>query len=89
MAYHGSFRIHELLSREEGSFDPTTTLLGRDVRLVQATVGGEKEDILIIHLKNPKEDKLHRGVNIEFFATGTFSCPIEAWKKGRKLPMSG
>ena len=32
IAFHGSFRIHELLSKEEKSFDQTTTLLGSDVR---------------------------------------------------------
>ena len=34
IALHGSFRIHELLSRQEGAFDPTTNLLCWDVRLV-------------------------------------------------------
>ena len=32
MAFHGSFRIHELLSRESMTFDPRTTLLGCDIR---------------------------------------------------------
>ena len=32
MAFHGSFRIHELLSRETLTFDPKTTLLGCDIR---------------------------------------------------------
>ena len=29
IAFHGSFRIHELLSKDGLSFDPTTTLLRR------------------------------------------------------------
>ena len=81
IAFHGSFRIHELLSRSESSFDPTTTLLGADIRLVNTKVSGEMEKILIIHLKCPKEDKLRLGVNIEFFSTGTLTCPIAAWTK--------
>ena len=32
MAFHGSFRIHELLSRSTHKFDPTTTLLGCNIR---------------------------------------------------------
>ena len=32
MAFHGSFRIHELLSKEALSYDPKTTLLGCDIR---------------------------------------------------------
>ena len=81
LAFHGSFRIHELLSRCEGTFDPTTTLLGADVRLVNTKVSGTAEKVLIIHLKCPKEDKLRLGVNVELFSTGTLTCPITAWTK--------
>ena len=84
IAFHGSFRIHELLSREEPYFDHTTTLLGADIRLVQAKVDGQSEEILAVHLKNPKEDRQKLGVNVELFATGTFSCPVAAWTKWRK-----
>ena len=78
LAFHGSFRIHELLSRSETSFDFSTTLLGADVRVVNTRVLGVMEKILVIHLKSPKEDKLRQGVNIELFSTNTFSCPVTA-----------
>ena len=81
LAFHGSFRIHELLSRSETSFDFSTTLLGADVRVVNTRVLGVMEKILVIHLKSPKEDKLRQGVNIELFSTNTFSCPVTAWEK--------
>ena len=84
IALHGSFRIYELLSREELTYDPTTTLLGKDTRMVNTKLNGEEEEILIIHLKNPKEDKLKMGVNIELFSTGTFTCPVKAWHKWQK-----
>ena len=42
------------------------------------------ETILVIHLKNPKEEKLSNGVNIELFANDTFTCPIAAWVKWLK-----
>ena len=32
LAFHGSFRIHELLSRSTHTFDPTTTLLSCNIR---------------------------------------------------------
>ena len=32
LAFHGSFRIHELLSREAHTYDPKSTLLGCNVR---------------------------------------------------------
>ena len=85
MAFHGSFRIHELLSRDPKSFDPTTTLLGRDVRLVKTNLDGTPEELLVVHLKSPKEDHLGQGVKVELFSTGTFSCPVAAWKAWRGL----
>ena len=81
LAFHGSFRIHELLSKKVQTFDPTTTLLGNDVRLVKTKIDGALEEILVIHLKSPKEERLGGGINVELFSTGTFSCPVSAWKK--------
>jgi hypothetical protein len=85
IALAGSFRIHELLSRETASYDPTSTLLGCDIRLQEVTVDGEKEQVLVVNLKAPKEDKLGQGVKVELFATGTFSCPLSAWLKWRRV----
>ena len=41
--------------------------------------------MLVIHLKSPKEEVISTGVNVELFATGTFSCPVSAWKKWRQV----
>ena len=38
LALHGSFRIHELLAREELQFDPTSALLGKDVRKLKVKI---------------------------------------------------
>ena len=57
IALRGSFRIHELLSREELYFDQTYTLFGKNTRVVKAKINGENEEIWIKHFKNPKEDK--------------------------------
>ena len=81
LALHGSFRIHELLAREELQFDPTSALLGKDVRKLKVKIEGSNEDLLVCHLKNPKEDKLKAGVNIELISTGTLTCPVAAWEK--------
>ena len=89
LAFHGSFRIHELLSREEETFDPTTTLLGKDVRMIKTKIDGKEEEILVVHLKSPKEDALKLGVNVEIFGTGTFTCPIDAWHKWQKIKGNG
>ena len=85
VAKAGSFRIHELLSRETSSYDPTTTLLGCNVALLEVEVDGVMEKILKIHLKSPKEDKIHQGVTIELFATYTPECPVTAWVKWRRV----
>ena len=82
---HFAYRIHELLSRDELTFDPTTTLLGKDIRLMKIKIDGVVEDVLAVHLKNPKEDKLKLGVNIELFSTRTFTCPVDAWSKWLKV----
>ena len=84
IALHGSFRIHELLSRDEMAFDPTTTLLGKDFRKLQIKLEGQLEDVMVIHLKNPKEDNLRMGVNIELFSTNTVTCPVDAFAKWQK-----
>ena len=46
---------------------------------LQVKVDQQTEEILVFHLKNPKEDSLRKGVNVELFSTGTFTCPVEAW----------
>ena len=84
-AFHGSFRIHELLSKDVNSFDETSTLLGKDVKLIKTKLDGTEEELLMVHLKSPKEEKLSRGVRVELFSTGTFSCPVKAWKRWTAL----
>ena len=83
IALHGSFRIHELLSRNEMAFDPIT-LLGKDLRKLQIKLEGKLEDVMVIHLKHPKEDSLGKGVNIELFSTNTVTCPVDAFVKWQK-----
>ena len=78
MAFHGSFRIHELLSRNQNVFDPDTTLLGNNVRLVKTKVDGVIEEILVVHLKSPKEELIRKGINVELFSTDTLTCPVSA-----------
>ena len=88
LAFHGSFRIHELLSRKGKEFDPTTTLLGCDLNLHTITIGDNQEEVLMVHLKSPKEEKLGGGITVELFSTGTFSCPVKAYKKWKYVSKS-
>ena len=79
----------ELLSRTQTTFDPTTTLLGSNVKLSSHKVGGTKVLILMVHLKWPKEYKSGKGVLVELFPTDTFSCPASAFKKWMNRQLLG
>ena len=48
-------------------------------------MAGVVEEILMVHLKSPKEDRLGSGVTVELFSTGTSTCPVNAWKKWRRV----
>ena len=57
-AFAGCLRIHEILSRKTSDFDPSFTLLGRDVVLKKTKVGKENVKILQLRLKSPKDDRI-------------------------------
>jgi hypothetical protein len=84
-SFRGSFRIHELLSRQGSEYDPSCTLMGCDVSLHTTEIEGVKETYLIVNLKNPKEDKLKKGVRVELFRTGSLTCPVDAYTKYRAV----
>ena len=63
LAFHGSFRIHE------ETFDPPTSLQGKDERMIKTKIDGKEDDIIVVHSKSPKENALKLGVNIKIFRT--------------------
>ena len=83
LAFNGSFRIHELVSRETRIYDPTSTLLLRDVNIVRCKdeATGEESEVLQVYLKSPKEARLSDGVMVDLFATSSFFCPVAAYQK--------
>ena len=80
LLWSGSLRVHEALSRCLDSYDPQTTLLGRDVRLTTVRAGRSEREIIQITIKSPKEDRVGNGTTLEIFGNGTFLCPIKAMK---------
>lgn len=84
-AFHGSFRIHEILARETRTFDPDFTLLGRDVQLSAGTsdAGGRRR--LSFSLKSPKEDRTGKTVKVDVYETFGTTCPVKAFCKWKKL----
>ena len=78
----GAFRVHEILSRKQGEFDPTTTLLSEDVTETEVKVKGEQYRVLKIAIKHPKEEKLSDGIIMDIFeskGSGKWMCPVKAW----------
>ena len=80
VAFHGSFRIHEILCKQETEYDPDFTLLEDDV-----TIDSFKNDkglegrVLQISLKHPKEDKAGKVVVVDVYETGGPTCPAKAF----------
>ena len=64
LAWCGSVRIHELLSKEVKRFDKTVTLLWKDVKLDTVTVDGKEIGVVSIFLKSPKVDRVGAGQRI-------------------------
>ena len=46
-------------------------------------------EMLTVHLKSPKEQKLAKGITVELFETGSFICPVKAYKKWKAATRLG
>lgn len=79
--FSGSFRVHEMLSKKQGEFDPTSTLLAGDVGVETLNLAEGRTEVLKIKLKAPKEARLRHGVVVDLFPTGSYLCPLKALKK--------
>ena len=77
LAFHGAFRIHELLSTHEATYDPDQTLLVEDIQMK----GSEGSEVLEVHLKCPKERRAGKPTVVDIFETGGPLCPIKALLK--------
>ena len=79
--FSGSFRVHEMLSKKQREFDPTSTLLAGDVGVETLNLAEGMTEVLKIKLKAPKEARLRHGVVVDLFPTGSYLCPLQALKK--------
>ena len=64
-----SFRIHEVLPKEQNTIDKSKTLMQEDVKFTHIKSNGTMTRAVTLHLKNPKEDKLNHGVHVDKFET--------------------
>ena len=80
LAFHGAFRIHELLCKTETEYDPDFALLTGDVKIRPGR--GETEDrFLEVKLKCPKESKTGKAVVLEVYETKGTLCPVKAFER--------
>jgi hypothetical protein len=84
-AFHGSFRIHEILAKDGLKFDPSAVLLGKDISVEDWTDKGESIKVLKVWLKSPKEQRKGQGIMVEVFETKSEFCPVAAFKKWRNV----
>ena len=85
LAFHGSFRIHELLSKDKHEYDPSVTLLGKDLNIENCSINNDIVKMLKVWLKCPKEQKKGQGLMVEVFETKSELCPIAAYEKWRAI----
>ena len=82
LAFFGSFRMTEILSKNARTIDPRTELLKRDIEILERKVGHKRVKFLRVHLKSPKECRGNKqSIKVEVFSTGNKFCPAEAFKK--------
>ena len=65
----GSFCIHEVLPKEQNTFDKSITLMRDDVKFTHLKSSGKTTRAITLLLKNPKEDKTKYGIHIDTFET--------------------
>ena len=81
LLWNGSLRVHEALSKSKHEFDPQITLLTRDPIVKKLNIADKTREVIEIHLKSPKEQRVGNGVKLEIFDNATFLCPVRALKK--------
>ena len=87
VAFHGSFRIHEILCQSETEFDPDFTLMEADVAIKQyIDKDTQQKTMLVFAIKSPKENKTGKITLVDIHETGGPTCPVRAflkWKNKR------
>ena len=80
LAFHGSFRIGELLTRSPLSFDPAFTLLSKDIFLNVTHVNNVPIKFIEINL-NSSKTSMTKAVVLDVYPTNNDLCPVRAYIK--------
>ena len=69
VAFYGSFRLGELLSKSATSFDPSSTLTMADLQYIKAGSKPEvTQDMFMVKIKSPKVNRVGGSDNIPLFS---------------------
>lgn len=85
LAFCGAFRIGELLSKHESTFDPAYSLLSEDIQLCSVSVEGKLEEAVQVLVKAPKESKVGKAIIVDVYKAAGHICPVKAYKKWRAI----
>ena len=81
VAFHGGFRIHEILPQKQNCFDPLITLLNEDITVKNIKIENSNLQILQIKLKSEKTNKSGRHTLVDIYQSSTQICPLNAFLK--------
>ena len=80
VAFHGSFRLGELLTRRPNQFDPNYALLGRHIVSSPTIINNVSSSFLEITLTSSKCSPTSSTV-VDVYPTGSDICPVKAYTK--------
>ena len=49
--FYGSFRLHEVFPKKKTEYDPSTTLMRKDIKLQTVYIKGSPVEVILIDLK--------------------------------------
>ena len=81
VAFHGGFRIHEILPQKQSCFDPLVTLLNKDITIKNIQMEGSNLPTIQIKLKSEKTNKTGRHTLVDIYQSSTQLCPVKAYSK--------
>ena len=81
VAFHGGFRIHEILPQKQNCFDPLVTLLNKDISVRNIKIENNELQILQIKLKSEKTNKTGSHTLVDIYQSSTQICPMNAFLK--------
>ena len=85
LAFQGAFRIHELLNRYTSTFDPSFSLLQKDLSMKTIIIGGEQTNIIQIKIKSEKKDRVGVDTLVDVYESKGPFCPVRALKKWQSV----